>query len=164
MKLPSGRIVVGEYLLDADPLEARAAPGAYAVHATLARYPGHDFEDVALATVVLSDHPTVRWRRSGAIAVDGGTAAITSAEGAAALRATFDRDEAQWERRNEQLYDSLTAHDHHVTLFALDDDVDVALFASGVGDGRYPVYVGLDASGRPTRVVIDFYLLHLDWP
>jgi hypothetical protein len=38
VRLPSGRIVVGEYLLDAKPLAVRARPGVYQVRATLARY------------------------------------------------------------------------------------------------------------------------------
>jgi hypothetical protein len=37
-------------------------------------------------------------------------------------------------------------------------------FSSGNGDGGYPVIVGYDAAERPTRVVVDLYLLHLDWP
>jgi hypothetical protein len=61
-------------------------------------------------------------------------------------------------------YDSLTAHDGDVTVFALDEEANIAHFTSGVGDGVHPVFVGFDASGRPTRVVLDFYLLHLDWP
>ena len=37
-------------------------------------------------------------------------------------------------------------------------------FSSGNGDGVYPVFVGYDSAGEPTRVVVDFYLFHLDWP
>ena len=35
---------------------------------------------------------------------------------------------------------------------------------AALGDGGCPVYVGFDAAGNPTRVVIDFLLLHLGWP
>ena len=34
----------------------------------------------------------------------------------------------------------------------------IVLFSTGYGDGGYPVYVGFDADGRPTRVVIDFLI------
>lgn len=164
LKLPSGRIVVGAVILDDKPLPVRVKPGAYPVHVTLGRYQSNDFEDVALATLVLSNEPTVRWRRTQGIAVDGGTASITSAEGAQKLDGLFLRDEDAWMQQNEVMYDSLTAHDNHVTLYALDGEANIAHFTSGVGDGVYPVFVGYDASGRPTRVVVDFYLLHLDWP
>jgi Protein of unknown function (DUF4241) len=162
--LPTGRIVVGEYLLDAQPLKPRAQPGTYPAFATLARYPGNNFDDVALATMVLSQRPTVRWREAGSVAVDGGTTTITSAEGAAALRHLFDRSEPHWERLSEEMFDSLTAHDYQVTEFSLGHGLNLALFSSGTGDGRYPVFVGFDAGGRPTRVVVDFLLLHLKWP
>lgn len=41
---------------------------------------------------------------------------------------------------------------------------DLAMFTSGYGDGGYDVYVGLDRDDKPTRVVIDFAIVHLDWP
>jgi hypothetical protein len=164
VRLPSGRIVVGEYLLEAKPLHARAQPGAYPVHATLARYRGDKSNSVALATLVLSRRPTVRWRYATAIAVDGGTAAITSAEGAAALRTLFDRAQQRWQQLSDEMFDSLTAHDYQVTEFSFGRRLNLALFSSGLGDGGYPVFVGYDATGRPTRVVVDFLLLHLKWP
>ncbi len=46
----------------------------------------------------------------------------------------------------------------------LTPEANLAYFSSGNGDGGYPVYVGFDAEGNPTRVVVDFYLLHLAWP
>jgi hypothetical protein len=164
LQLPSGRIVVGSVILDDKPLAAGVKPGAYPLHVTLGRYRRHDFEDVALATLVLSNERTVRWVRTKGIAVDGGTASITSAEGAKQLDGLFLRDEDAWLRQNEEMYDSLTAHDNHVTLFSLDDEANIGQYSSGVGDGVYPVFVGYDSSGRPTRVVVDFYLVHLDWP
>jgi uncharacterized protein DUF4241 len=139
------------------------APRAYPVHATLARFRRGSSDDVALATLVLSQRPTVRWRLVGGVAVDGGTAAITSPEGAAALEAQLRRDQARWDGVWDRMFDSLTAHDYKVTNFALDRRVNVALFTSGLGDGRYPVYAGFDPAGRPTRIVVDFLLLHFKW-
>ena len=164
IRLPSGRIVVGEYPLDTQPLPARAESGTYPVFATLARYPHDKFDSVALATLVLSRHPTVLWRNPTAIAVDGGTTTITSAEGAAFLRNLFHRSEPRWEQLSDEAFDSLTAHDYQVTEFSLGHGLNLAQFSSGIGDGRYPVFVGFDASGHPTRVVVDFLLLHLKWP
>jgi hypothetical protein len=62
------------------------------------------------------------------------------------------------------MFDSLTAHDYEVTEFSLRHGLNLALFSAGLGDGRYPVFVGYDEAGRPTRVVVDFLLVHLKWP
>jgi hypothetical protein len=162
--LPSGRLVVGEYLLDEKPLDVRVRPGSYPVHVTLARYRGRGSPDVALATMVLSNEPTIRWKAAGSFAVDGGSATFTSPEGVAYLRQTFERDEAEWTAVHERVFDSRVAHDYLVTQYSLDNGRNLVEASSGVGDGAYPVFVGYDGRGRPTRVVADFLLLHLDWP
>ena len=79
--LPSGRVIVGEYLFELEPLGLDVASGAYPAHATLARYRDQDFDSVAFASLVFSDAPTVRWEDGDFIAVDGGTTTITSVEG-----------------------------------------------------------------------------------
>jgi hypothetical protein len=106
----------------------------------------------------------VRWRYATSVAVDGGTTAITSAEGAAALRDLFGRSQQRWQELSDTMFDSLAAHDYEVTQFSLTPRLNLALFSSGNGDGRYPVFVGFDAASRPTRVVVDFLLLRLRWP
>jgi hypothetical protein len=165
--LPSGRVVIGEYLLDPEglALEVRIPPGSYPVHATLARYPDRDFDSVALATLVVSSEAVVRWEEAGVVAVDGGSTSIVSAEGAEALFDLFERDEEAWMAFNlEAMFESLAAHDYLATEVAVEGDINLAHFTSGVGDGGYPVLVGYDAADRPTRIVVDFLLLHLEWP
>ena len=163
--LPSGRVIVGEFICDAEPLAARVAPGGYPVHATLVRHPGSsDDERVAFVSLVLSDAPTVRWEEADAIAVDGGTATITSIEGRDEMNRMFDHDELAAMNLDEQIFDSMVAHDYLGTEWALSPETNLVRVTSGVGDGGYPVYVGFDALGNPTRVVIDFLLLHLAWP
>jgi len=161
VKLPSGRVVVGEYLYDEEPLGFTVAPGPYPTHATLARYRDYPNDDVALVTLVLSDAPTVRWQPSGAVAVDGGTTVITSVEGRDDLLEVPDDESLDL---GEAIFDSMVAHDYLATEWALTPETNLVQVASGIGDGGYPVYVGYDAAGKPTRVVVDFYLLHLSWP
>ncbi len=163
MQLPSGRVVVGEYLFDAEPLGFQVAPGAYPAHATLARYKDQDNESVAVATLVLSDTPTVRWEEATDIAVDGGTTTITSVEGRDELRRVFDEDPVSLDL-DEDIFDSMVAHDYLGTNWKLTPETNLVRVSSGIGDGGYPVYVGYDANGNPTRVVVDFLLLHLGWP
>ena len=163
VQLPSGRVVVGEYLFDADPLGFQVASGAYPAHATLARYKGEDNDSVAFATLVLSDAPTVRWEEATDIAVDGGTTTITSVEGRDELRRVFDEDPVSLDL-DDAIFDSMVAHDYLGTNWKLTPETNLVRVSSGVGDGGYPVYVGYDAAGNPTRVVVDFLLLHLGWP
>jgi hypothetical protein len=166
VRLPSGRVVIGEYLLDPEGLsiEITMEAGAYPVHATLARYHDQDFDNVATATMVLSGEATVRWEEGSVIAVDGGSTTIVSREGMEVLADTFDRDESAWEEFYDRMFDSQAAHDFLATEFEVDGDLNLAYFSSGVGDGGYPVFVGYDAADQPTRIVVDFLLLHLDWP
>jgi hypothetical protein len=100
----------------------------------------------------------------GSVAVDGGSATFTSVEGATLLTEGLERDEREWNDLSERIFDARTAHDYQVVEFPLAEGVNLVEFSSGAGDGGYPVFVGYDAAGNPTRVVVDFYLLHLDWP
>ena len=162
--LPSGRVIVGEYLFDADPLGFEVAPGAYPVHATLARYDEEDYDSVAFATLVISDAPTVRWEEATAIAVDGGTATITSVEGRDELGRVFDDDQPGSMQLDEDIFYSMVAHNSLGTEWELTPEANLVRVSTGIGDGGYPVYVGYDAAGNPTRVIVDFLLLHLAWP
>lgn len=162
--LPSGRVIVGEYLFELEPLDLTVESGAYPAHATLARYRDQDFDSVAFASLVFSDAPTVRWEDGDFIAVDGGSTTITSVEGRDETSRLFEDDESAWMDLNQRIFDSSVAHDYLATEFTLTPEANLAYFSSGVGDGGYPIYVGLDAEGNPTRVVVDFYLLHLAWP
>ena len=163
--LPSGAIVAdGALAGEVAPLPFLAEPGSYPVHVTLARQPGSEFDSVVLASLVLSDAPTVTWKQVWLVAVDGGTAGFTSAEGSKALGQAIDADPAAWSFDVFDAFDSLTAHDSLVTEYPIDDATNLVLFTTGYGDGGYPVFVGLGADGEPTRYVIDFLLIHLAWP
>jgi len=75
-----------------------------------------------------------------------------------------ERDDVEWDSLLGRVFDSLTAHDYLVTEYALRPRLNLVEFSSGNGDGGYRVFVGYDSAGRPTRVVVDFLLLHLVWP
>ena len=162
--LPSGQAVADGFLAGgSEALPFPADAGSFPTFVTLVRYEGSSVESVALATVVISDAPTTAWKRGYAIAVDGGTAGFTSLEGSEALGRLAAR-EADWTAFQEAAFDSLTAHDGLVTEYQIGDGLNLAMFSTGLGDGQYPVRVGLDTAGRPTRYVLDCLLLHLAWP
>ncbi|MGX9290977.1 DUF4241 domain-containing protein [Bacillus sp. A015] len=39
------------------------------------------------------------------------------------------------------------------------DKVDIAMFTTGIGDGMYPSFWGLDENGEPTCLVTDFFIM-----
>jgi hypothetical protein len=162
--LPSGRIAVGEFLFEDETLDIVVPAGRYPVHATLAQPPEGDDERVALLTLLLSDATPTRWSHAYTFPVDGGTTSVTSVEGAEAERAAIERDDEAWMRRSEERFWSLSAHDHLATEVTIAGELNLVLVGSGVGDGAYPVFIGRDAAGTPTGVVVDFGLLDLDWP
>ena len=162
LSLPSGRVVAdGSLVGQAEPLAQVAEPGAYPVFVTLGRPPGAAFDQVALASLLASDAPTVSWVRGTTVAVDGGTAGFTSTEGSARLAGLGETANVAF---LDAAFDSLTAHDDLITEVPIGDGADLALFTTGYGDGAYDVHVGLDAAGQPTRYVMDFGIVHLGWP
>ena len=162
LSLPSGRVVAdGAMIGETEPFPDVAAPGDYPIFVTVGRLPNNPYDQVAFASLVVSDAPTVSWVDRPPIAVDGGSAGFTSAEGSAFLaKLGVDGNLATV----DTAFDSLMAHDDIVTEVPISDGLDMALFATGYGDGGYPVHVGLDANGKPTRFVIDFAIVHLAWP
>jgi len=171
VELPTGRLMVGEYLSDDELLPVTIRPGSYPVVATLARYEDGAWQDVAFATMVLSAQPTVRWQEAHAFPVDGGSTTFTSAETADLMSSLLDADLAGADSGQgasldllDRIFDSREAHDGLATEFTVAPGRNLVELASGAGDGLYPVFIGYDAAGQPTRVVSDFLLLHLDWP
>ncbi|HEX5578126.1 MAG TPA: DUF4241 domain-containing protein [Candidatus Limnocylindria bacterium] len=165
--LPSGRIAVGEYLFEDEVLSITVPSGSYPAHATLVRRDGTSgafAEDVALATLVLSDEPTARWEHAYVVAVDGGTTNFTSVEAREQLEDLLVDDEDAWWLVSDEIFDAMMAHDYIGVEWPIGEGLNIVRFASGYGDGGYPVFIGYDAQGQPTRVVVDFLLLHLDWP
>ena len=162
LSLPSGRVVADSTLIGTvEPMSQVATPGDYPVFVTVGRLPGAADDQVAFASLVVSDAPTVSWVPGTTVAVDGGTAAFTSAEGSARLAGLGETANLA---AVDAAFDSLTAHDDLITEVPIGDGTDLAMFASGYGDGTYGVHVGLDADGRPTRYVMDFAIVHLGWP
>lgn len=161
LRLPSGRLAVDSVFDARTPIvDERARPGAHPFRVTLAKPVDGSVESVALATLVASDRPTVRWRYALPVAVEGSTAMFGSAEGAR-IRAALTPEAAAAE--DDADVDALAAR-LHVANRDLGQGTNLLTFTTAAGDGGYNLYVGLDADGHPTRYVLDTELLHLDWP
>ena len=85
-------------------------------------------DTVAFVSLVVSDAPTVSWVPGTTVAVDGGTASFTSAEGYEQL-AGLGAD--AFLEAGDVAFDSLTAHDGLITEVPIGDGTDLALFSTG---------------------------------
>jgi hypothetical protein len=161
--LPNGRVVTDD-VPGGGPLRSRyiTTPGTYPVRATLARPRGKGkrFDRVALATLVVSARRPVRWRPDRGVVTDGGTASFTSPQAETALKKIGPDRGEQW---MDDAFTAMAAHDYVGADRNLPGGTDMVLFSTGFGDGMYPLFVGLDADGRPARYVLDFRVLRLRW-
>jgi hypothetical protein len=60
-------------------------------------------------------------------------------------------------------FTAMAAHDYVGAARSVPGGTDMVLFSTGFGDGIYPLFVGLDADGRPARYVLDFRVLRRRW-
>jgi uncharacterized protein DUF4241 len=158
--LPSGRLVAdGSMTGDAESARHRVPAASYPVRLTLASSP-QGGETVALATVLVSRRKTVAWRHEGGVGTDGATAIFTSPEAEARLARRLRSDDEGWLRWLERAGDEVQTSNAGGTVLP----GGIAMFTTGSKDGGYPMRVGLDAAGRPTRFVLDFFVVHLRWP
>jgi hypothetical protein len=161
LAIASGAIAVGDAftgLAPVRPPSGAIAPGAYPVELALVRFEDDGIcqnadERVAAARVRLAAAPAVRWvRAEHGAGVDTGTVAFTDGD------VPFAPDEAEGEALEARLQagplgPSVVAA--RATLGART----VLAFSSGLGDGIYPAFWGLDAGGAPVALCYDFGLL-----
>jgi hypothetical protein len=130
-----------------------------------------DDERVAFARIVFSQQPTERWEvavRESAdadptyFAVDSATAGFFDAAVSEKI-AQIEQDNEDWFEDIESAMDQVYADTRSWYLFPV-DDLNIAFFSAGVGDGDYRAYVGIDAHGEKTQLVADFGLFSSDPP
>lgn len=137
------------------PLAQRIVPGTYTVEvATIA--------DVTVAVLLrLSEAPAVSWHPAEfadgtrSVGVDVGRVALLDAGALVQCQA----------QRIEELFQEHAAllMGTPGTMFSLAGEaVDAVMVSSGYGDGTYPCYWGVDASGGLASLVVDFRVLAKD--
>ncbi|WP_184717890.1 DUF4241 domain-containing protein [Caulobacter sp.] len=176
LNLSSGRLMVADpFTLSGDEkaLDLAIPPGRYPVDLAVADT-GKSGHRIALARLVLSDKPPVRWRIAVTAeqdarslkgsevfgyGVDAGTGAFIDGGALASLKALpSDAWEAlgeQWQVRGEAQGPKL-GMPYQFALMETVGPGGIAMFSSGWGDGFYASWVGYDAQGRPTSVITDF--------
>lgn len=179
--LPSGSIYCCDPFLsdEVNALEPTVPPGHYQVQLSLATL--HQWGTrVALAGLVLSPDEPVRWseasyriddEQSSGFRVDAGLACFMDHE----TRELFTRvfDEFYEKNPDGNYYDDILAPEfkHNVEPgsprqgdWAIHypvkgDPRNIAMFASGFGDGVYHACWGMHGMGQPSMLVADFHLL-----
>lgn len=180
LQVPTGNIVASDpfYVMDADthPFERTVPPGRYPVVAGLADL-GPWGERVAFARLKLAETLPVAWELAATAltkdafrnhySVDAGLGLF--ADQAAAER--FGRAQTRFSATNpsgnyydEVLAPCFQAHgdnwcDHRPDAGS---DLNVIIFASGLGDGLYPSYWGLSATRETVCLVTDFQMFDAD--
>jgi hypothetical protein len=181
--LPSGRVRCCDPFLshEVGPLDERVPRGEAAVTLCLVELPDWG-KRVALAGLRLSATAPTRWTaasyRAGGAAlseyrVDAGLACFMDEETAELFARVF----AEFYRTNPNgnYYDDVLARefersadrsrpsgDWNLHYPVENDRRNIAMFASGLGDGVYPSFWGLDDDERPSMLVTDFGLLEPD--
>jgi len=175
--LPTGRIVLADPLVSPDraPLTRTVSPG---------RYPVTLYESdqrIALAMLRFAPGNPVRWElatipgqylsdlKDGEIYGYPVDAGLGSFMDKAAYARMQDREALAMEAANSadiNYYDDVLAPEltAHGDLYVMhkpiaDDEVNIAIFSSGWGDGFYPSFFGLDAKGNPLVLLTDFQFL-----
>jgi len=152
LHITSGVIGVGELFSfsfgardhDFRPLRRRVKPGVYPIEVS----GGSD----AVRIVFLPDTPVASWHPAQILERDrytvGADVAMSGIYDAAALMSSTPREIQRYE---DILYE--VTHD----LFLGDPNAPYGVVvSSGLGDGCYPVYWGVSASGEPVCLMIDF--------
>jgi hypothetical protein len=183
MEIVSGRVLlVDPFLMSTrdEPLALQVRPGRYPVDLAVADA-GESGQRVALARLLLSSAPAVRW----AIAVtdqqdattlkgdeifgyfvDAGTGAFVDAAVPAWLATEYPQSNYEeyaavtddWIRRGEAAAEALGIPYGFALIERLGRG-DAAMFSSGWGDGDYASWVGYDTDDRPVAIVTDFAVI-----
>ena len=152
LQLPSGIILVqdfgyGDYAFL--PLAHRVHPGAYPVEISRIGQ-----TNAGVRVCFQSPDTVVEWRAAHALGgdwvtgVDAGNVAIADASAYSRLTVGKKAD----------VYDAAVVHASRpaASLVSLSTDDDGFICDSGYGDGGYPRYWGVDATGTPAVLLIDF--------
>jgi hypothetical protein len=154
LNVTTGVLVLGDFgygPYTLSPVGQRVAPGKYPVEISIA------FKRVAALRLLLSDNPVVKWHPADmgdgghGVGVDAGNVSISDVS---VILAVKSRDK---ERAFEKYADAPAGP--NARLLSLMNTDDVAIADSGYGDGRYPVYWGVDSAGRLAVLLVDFWVV-----
>ena len=169
--LPSGRIAACDPFVDpeAAPFARRVPSGRYPVDLAVARFDGDGDERVAAARVRFGVGEPSRWepavtgrggRDGGGYGVDSARGCLASVE-ALAVHAARMADGVEHAERIGEAMERSYRHTREWANVVLDEEsgLNIVVFSTGLGDGFYDSFWGLDAAGHPACLVTDFGIL-----
>ena len=182
LNLPSGRIVALDPLVmmsTGTGFSTTVAPGRY--QTSVYWFKDKDWgKRNAFATIRFSNSEVANWRLAITVqqdltklqagefygyGVDAGMGAFTSPEGFKALNASMDKANKEIPDYSNY-YDDVLAKPLDQTnpsrlLYAppTDPQMNIAMFASGFGDGSYPSYFGYGTDGKPVILATTFFVV-----
>ncbi len=172
LKISSGRIISCDpWLMDeyAKPYKDSFPIGNFPMQLSLARL--KDVEVVAFARILFSDQPVVRWSYAllpGQENKPIGGKEIIGYHVDAQLGLFMDQAAYQAlqkdtvNNRRTVILKATSTHKHEGWRYGIYEfeHQNLAVFTSGIGDGRYANYIGYDANGKICRLLTDFAIFN----
>jgi hypothetical protein len=141
--------------------------GQFPVQLSIAKYENQEL--IAFVRINFSDQPVQKWELAllegqkplplyateiHGFSVDAGVGIYIDEEAKKALEKTNSRV------LDSALFKEMDKHYHHTWRYDMYEFAkhNLASFTTGLGDGRYASYIGLDANGKPCRLLTDFNL------
>jgi Protein of unknown function (DUF4241) len=176
--LPSGRVIACDPFVSlgqAPPFTQAVPKGDFPVELAVIAA-GESDGRIAFARVVFSPEPAVSWRmalipgqdlsalKPGEVfgyGVDAGTGSFFSPEASAAATALLDRDGDAWEAwqtAGEANGARANLKPNYFLMLPM-PPANIAMFASGWGDGFYTSWFGFSADGAVVSLVTDFGII-----
>lgn len=166
LDLPDGRLFACDPLVPVDcaALEHRLAPGPYEVVLFVLSGIGHGtaegpVECNAAAALLCSDAAPVEWQLAprGGGALDAAAYGVDSGTGSFLSHDALSRLTEDQGVDGQLIIDALAASPGSVVV--LSNQASAAVFCTGIGDGIYDTWLGLDLEGRPAIILTDFQVL-----
>ena len=151
---------------DFRPLNDSVPPGTYEVEIVQTEFTSGDIRNAALRLLLGDPKTVIKWveactvdQGNNVVGVDAGNAAIFDGGRFMTMRI----------RAHERLYDKYVSESsptrgpykryYKLSLTGDSSSTDCVIVDSGLGDGAYPCYWGLDANEKPTVLLVDFRLV-----
>jgi hypothetical protein len=176
--LPTGVLVAADpFFLDwAEPYTAVLPPGSHPVSLLVADWPADSDRRNAAAMLRVADGDPVRWELAlvadqdpstlgqdevFGYGVDAGMGSFTSPEAIAAIGTGVSFEHYHAAMMEQVLPEDGTRPAIDAAALEVDaaTGANVVAFGSGIGDGEYPTWMGMDAGDRPIVVLTDFWIL-----
>jgi hypothetical protein len=172
MILPTGRVIaVDPSVFDGyeHPFLQEVSPGEYPAFLTIVHYKSKD-QRVAFATIEFKNELPVRWElavprgniKQGKFfgySVDSGIGCFMDEETANKYKSLAE-DEGFFDKLSTDLENTyVPTWSYSNTVINEDNGGNIILFSSGMGDGTYPSYFGINSKGEICCLVTDFLLV-----